>query len=517
MSAAGHLDSRVLLRTATGKDAVMAQAVLRRADIGAHTCASIPELIAELELGAGVLLVAEEALPSDQAGSLAKVLASQPAWSDIPVLFMARPGAGSRTVAAAIDLLPNVTIVERPTRIATLVSTVKSALRARQRQYAMRDVLASLREADQRKTEFLATLAHELRNPMAPLSTALAILAIKAPAPEAAKPYYVTMKRQLDHMVRLVNDLMEVSRITRGKIELQVEHLSLLKVLQDAVDLSRPLFDARGHHLRFHHVDPYLTVRGDPVRLAQVFSNLLNNAAKYTPERGNIDLSAEMRQPGLASISVRDNGDGLQAEMLTSIFDMFVQVSGTAKAAQGGLGIGLTLVKSLVDLHGGSVLARSDGLGLGSEFEVLLPTAEHGAHEGQAPLLLTRPLSFSGTVMIVDDNRDAADTLRDFLELLGARTVVAYSGQEALSIAAQARLEIAILDIGMPGMDGCELAVRLRAQEGTRDVALVALTGWGQASDRERIDAAGFQHHLLKPVDQDALLAVLRSASAEPS
>ncbi|MDR6886295.1 MULTISPECIES: ATP-binding protein [Variovorax] len=512
MSAApAPVEQRILLRTATSRDALMANAVLARAQIDTHSCANLGDLVRELQQGAGAVMLAEEVLVDPAAASLNEVLASQAPWSDVPVLILARQGADSRVIAEAMDKLANVTVIERPMRVASLISTVRTALRARNRQYQLRDLLDGLREADQRKTEFLATLAHELRNPLAPMSTALTLLMRKPHEAAEAVRYYELMGRQIEHMVRLVNDLMEVSRITRGKIELRMEAVALESVIKDAIELSRPLLEGAKHELSTELCDEPLVVRGDGVRLTQVFSNLLNNAAKYTAPGGKIRIV--LRKEGRhAVVEVWDNGTGIAPEMLNSIFDMFVQVSGTSKAAQGGLGIGLTLVKSLVELHGGSVVATSDGLGRGAMFCVRLPLTRIDAGSATPPAAAVAgwPASLPNTVLIVDDNRDAADALSDLLQSLGASTHVAYSGDAALHAVADGVLPgLAILDIGMPGMDGCELAIKLRANPALKGLILVALTGWGQQGDKDRIAMAGFDHHLLKPLDLAALFSVL--------
>ena len=499
---------RVLLRTATSKDAVMATAVLARAGIETQVCATLAELVGEIDNGAGALLVSEEMLSGSGAGELADAVSAQPPWSDLPVLILARQGADSRAITTVMEGMANVTVLERPIRVASLVSALRSALRARRRQYELRKILEDLGEADKRKTEFLATLAHELRNPMAPLSTALAILTRKTLTPEAALPYYQLMGRQVEHMVRLVNDLMEVSRITRGKIELQLGELALNEVIRGAVELSRPLVDAGRHTLEVHMPEVSEAVEGDGVRLTQVFSNLLNNAAKYTPAGGRIDVFVE-HEDRHAVVRIKDSGAGIPADMLGAIFEMFVQVSDTARAAQGGLGIGLTLVKSLVELHGGQIGAKSDGPNQGSEFTVRLPLLDHGvqarAHErGSQEAIAARH-----RILVVDDNRDAAESLATLLELLGAQTAVAFNGTDALAKAEDFRPSLGILDIGMPGMDGCELARRFRAHPLHHGMGLVALTGWGQPDDRVRIARAGFDHHLLKPVDMKDLSAAL--------
>jgi len=500
---------RVLMRTATVKDATMASAVLAQSGIQTRVCSGLSELLDEIGHGAGALLVSEEMLAGSGAAELAAAVADQPPWSDLPVLILARQGADSRAITTAMEGMANVTVLERPIRVASLVSALRSALRARRRQYELRRILEDLNEADRRKTEFLATLAHELRNPMAPLSTALAILKRKPLTPETAQPYYELMGRQLDHMVRLVSDLMEVSRITRGKIELQLDDLALDQVIRGAVELSRPLMDAGRHTLEVHIADEALAVKGDNVRLTQVFANLLNNAAKYTPEGGRIDVFVEQDGLGHAVVRVKDSGAGIPAAMLEAIFDMFVQVSGTARAAQGGLGIGLTLVKSLVELHGGTVGAASEGANRGSEFTVSLPLLDHGVRAGAMAGPPEDTMAAQHRILVVDDNRDAAESLAALLGLLGAQAAVAFSGTEALAKAEHFQPSVAILDIGMPGMDGCELARRLRAHPQLHGIGLIALTGWGQPDDRLRIARAGFDHHLLKPVDVNELAVAL--------
>ncbi|MGK6310145.1 hybrid sensor histidine kinase/response regulator [Variovorax sp. DT-64] len=508
--APSELDERILLRTATSRDAAMASAVLDRAHLVSHVCDDMGSLVRELARGAGAIMLAEEVLAGPALVELTGALGAQPPWSDVPVLVLARQGADSRAIANAMDEFANVTVIERPMRVAALVSAVRTALRARRRQYELRSLLEGLRDADQRKTEFLATLAHELRNPLAPLGTALSLLSRKKPPPEEAVKYYELMSRQVEHMVRLVNDLMEVSRITRGKIELHLGPVLLDAVIEDAIELSRPLFDRAGHSLTLELGADPLVVRGDAVRLTQVFSNLLNNAAKYTPTGGRVTVTA--RQEGRqAVVAVSDTGTGLAPDMLKSIFEMFVQVSGTARDAQGGLGIGLTLVKSLVELHGGSIEATSEGLGRGATFTVRLPLAKSASvsrrrsrvsQDGWAP-------SIEGTILVVDDNRDAADSLAELLATMGATALAAYGGEEALQLAREHEIDIAVLDIGMPGMDGCELARHLRAGPRGAELKLIALTGWGQQGYRDRIAAAGFDHHLLKPLNLGEFMALL--------
>jgi signal transduction histidine kinase/ActR/RegA family two-component response regulator len=420
---------------------------------------------------------------------------------------LARPGAGSAAVIRAVDVLGNVTVLERPLRVAALVSAVQSALRARRRQYA-------LREADRRKDEFLAILAHELRNPLAPLRNSLQVLRLTA-GQSIDEHVAEIMERQINHMVRLVDDLMEVSRITRGQIELRREPVELAAIIRSAVETSRPLIDAAGHELIVAIPDEPLIVSGDTVRLAQVFSNLLNNAAKYTDRGGRIWVTVIRDGLGTVRISVRDNGIGIPPEMQPRIFDLFTQVDRSSAHTQGGLGIGLTLVRRLVEMHQGLVAVVSPAEGTGTEFIVRLPLArldEVPAAPGPKPLTVLTPQR----VMVVDDNRDAAESLGMLLRLLGAEVRVLFDGAEALSAIDQFKPAVVLLDIGMPDLDGYAVARRIRSMPDHRSVTLIALTGWGQEEDRLRSRSAGFDHHLIKPADLSALEELLTSLDAGP-
>jgi signal transduction histidine kinase/ActR/RegA family two-component response regulator len=520
-------DRRLLLLTPTGRDAALCRRVVGDSGIECTACEDWEHLERELEIGAGAVLVAEEALLSDGHGhALARYLESQAPWSDLPVLILTGAGADSPAVQRAAQTLGNVTLLERPIRVGALVSAVRTALRARDRQYQIRNALealeqtaqalreseSQLREADLRKDEFLATLAHELRNPLAPIRNSLQILRLTGESDPTLQRVREMMERQLNLMVRLVDDLLEVSRITRGKIDLHMEALSVASVIRAAIETSRPVIDA-GHHAITIDVPSGLPgLRGDAMRLAQVFANLLNNAAKYTDDGGNIHIGA-WRDEDHVVVSIRDNGIGIAPDLLPRVFEMFMQVRRTARRAQGGLGVGLTLVKSLAELHGGSVEARSEGLGKGSEFIVRLPVAREDSHDCSDP----PGLSAGGTlrnrrVLVVDDNRDAADSLAMLLRLMGADVRVAYGGEDACQSYFAFRPSVSFLDIGMPDLDGYEVARRIRRDPASRDTVLVALTGWGQEDDRRRSAAAGFDHHLVKPVHLELLESVLHAA-----
>ncbi len=367
----------------------------------------------------------------------------------------------------------------------------------------------ALRENDRRKDEFLAVLAHELRNPLAPIRNSLHILRLAAPQDPAAERVSEMMERQVNHMVRLVDDLMEVSRITGGQIELRKEPIEVAAIVRSAVETSRPLIDAGGHNLTLAIPPEPLTLNGDPVRLAQVLANLLNNAAKYTDPGGQIRLTVRPEGSAVA-ISVQDTGTGIPPEMLPRVFELFTQVDRRANRSQGGLGIGLALVKSLVEMHGGSVKVYSPGPGQGSEFVVRLPlsVAQLRTDPALKDLVPSRA-SLKRRVLVVDDNRDAANSLGMLLKLIGADVQLAYSGPDALAAFAEHKPHVVLLDIGMPEMDGYEVARRIRSQSQADDVTLIALTGWGQEEDRHRSKTAGFDHHLIKPPELKTLQTLL--------
>ena len=367
-----------------------------------------------------------------------------------------------------------------------------------------------LREADRRKDEFLAMLAHELRNPLAPLRTGLHLLRLAGGDRAQAEQVLGMMGRQVEQLVRLVDDLLDVSRIMRGKIELRKQPVELAEVLGHAVETARPLIDAQRHELSVSLPAPAVLLDGDPVRLAQVFGNLLTNAAKYTEPGGHIWLSGA-GEGDMAIVRVRDTGIGMAPETLPFVFDLFVQADRTNTRARGGLGIGLTLVRRLLEMHGGSVTASSDGPGKGSEFVVRLPALVRGeaataaARAGDDTVTDGSSTARRRSILVVDDNVDAAETLAMLLRLDGHHVRVVHDGPAALEAARSRVPEVVLLDIGMPGMDGYEVARRLRQLPGLAGVVLVALTGWGQEQDRQRSKEAGFDHHLTKPADPQAL------------
>ena len=513
---------RVLMLLPTQRDTELTSDVLAKHGIDTCICGQHADLAREMERGAAAVLVAEEALLQGAQSVLSRAIERQPRWSDLPVLVVARDGADSVQVADAMARLGNVTLLERPLRISTLVSTVKSALRARERQYQMLTHLDELEHARdaiaasaQRKDEFLAMLAHELRNPLAPIRNALHLLSERAVPEEERVALRAMMTRQVDHMVRLVDDLVEVSRLSRGTIELRREAVEVADVLRNAIDLSRPLIDQGRHDVKLELADTPLPVDADPVRLAQVFGNLLNNAAKYARSGGEIRIRAGRERDDVV-VSVRDRGIGIEPDVLPHVFELFTQGRREAHRAQDGLGIGLTLVRSLVEMHGGSVSASSAGRGQGSEFVVRLPLSTTStAARASAVDAGTRSTAAAGEaprslrVLVVDDNVDAARSLGMVLKMLGIEHEVCFDGPAALEAVRRLRPDAVLLDIGMPGMDGYEVARRILDNPDNRGIALVAVTGWSQVQDKERTGQAGFTHHFSKPVDIGALQGLL--------
>ncbi|RZL11943.1 MAG: response regulator [Rubrivivax sp.] len=641
---------RVLVLAPGGRDGQVASAILSEAGLHARACTSLPDCEALLREGAGVAVIADEALIRADLKALAGWVRDQPAWSDMPFVILTRQGgAAERNPVASrlTEALGNVTFLERPFHPTTLVSVARSALRSRGRQYEARDRLAAVRDAEDRlrlaleagrlgaweldlatqrldasprckanfgrrpdepftyedlqasihpddlpgmqsaveaavasqgdfsvdyratwpdgslqwleirgrvrrhggqatslvgvslnvtarkqaederealvsqlssanraKDEFLAMLGHELRNPLSPIVTALHLMKMRAGGDTSREQ--AVIQRQVNHLVRLVDDLLDVAKITSGKVELRREWLSIEEVITKAVEIASHLLEQRQHQLRIHlsgesNGDP-LRLHGDPVRLAQSVANLLVNAARYTPPGGRIELGAQ-RQAGQVVISVKDNGIGIAPDLLPRIFNLFVQGRRNIDRAEGGLGLGLALVRNLVALHGGSVWARSAGPGQGSEFFISLPAslqAPATPAPPAAPVAMVAPdASRKRRVLVVDDNADAAESLAELLTMEGHEVLMTLDPLSALERAPAFEPDIAILDIGLPGMDGYELAQHLLPRLDRHACTLIALTGYGQKEDRAQSAAAGFAAHLTKPVDFVALVDLI--------
>ncbi len=680
---------RVLVLAPTSGDAELSRSLLAEARLDCHVCGSLTELGREVDDGAGAVLLTDEVFVASDVACLLDALRRQPPWSDVPILLLSDAGADSAAAAWAIELLGNITVLERPVRLTTLVSALRTAIRARRRQYELRNqlidlkqaeeslrkqserqrllgevaaallstdepdammralfgkiaphlgldtyfnfmvgdageslrlesclgispedahkistlevrppapgngvlgrrhsagtqvqeshepnvhleevygirayacnalvaedrflgtlsfasrqrdrfdapeleflqtichyvtaayervrLIRELRDADRRKDEFLATLAHELRNPLAPIRNSLHVMRLAADNAGAVEHARLMMERQLGQLVRLIDDLLDVSRITRGKLDLRKERVDLAAVIGSAVDTTRPLIESSGHALTITLPPQPVFLDADPMRLAQVLSNLLNNAAKYMDRGGHIWLTAVKDHLDVV-VTVRDSGIGIPAEAIPKIFDLFAQVDRSLEKSQGGLGIGLTLVKRLVEMHGGSVEARSAGVGKGSEFIARLPivvseTGMHAPREDDA----RKGSALGCRILIADDNRDAAESMSMVLRLMGNEVRTVHDGVQAIEEASAFRPDVLLLDIGMPRMNGYDVARRVREQRWGSDMILVALTGWGQEDDKRRAIEAGFDQHFTKPVNPAVLEKLVKGLHA---
>jgi signal transduction histidine kinase/ActR/RegA family two-component response regulator len=523
MAEAEHrrFEERVLIVAPTRKDAALSAAFLGDEGVACVVCAGVSDVCREIEVGAGAVILNEEALEPDAFDALCEVVGRQPPWSDLPILVLTRSGADSDVAIHSVQSLGNVTLLERPVRVAALISAVRSALRARRKQYEVREQIAevrrvaeSLADADRRKNEFLAMLGHELRNPLAPIRNANYTLRFLGSRDRNVEWVREVVDRQLTHLTRLVDDLLDVSRITRGKIALQLDPVELRTVIAGAVETSRPSIDARGHALVVSVPDESLVVNGDLTRLTQVVSNLLNNAAKFTDRGGHIGVRAA-REGDVAVVAVRDDGIGIPPDLLARVFDLFVQADRTLDRSQGGLGIGLTLARTLVEMHGGTLQAFSDGLGRGSTFEMRLPLAPIVGSKPRADLAEPCAAGVPRRVLLVEDQVDAADALARVLESAGHDVRVVHDGAQALEAARAHRPEVVLLDIGLPGLDGHAIARRLRHDELVRHARLVAISGFANEEDRRLSSEAGFDEHLVKPTEPEIILALVASIGAD--
>ena len=470
-----------------------------------------PGLVGSLRIGADRDSQAGYALLSD-APVVVTDLAGESRFRDLALLAEHGVASGVSCVITGAGGVPWGVIGAHSTRptvfsqddvsfLAAVANTLSDAILRQRAEEA-------LKETDRRKDEFLATLSHELRNPLAPLKNSLHLLRLVGGNAAAAAPVHAMMERQVDHLVRLVDDLLEMSRISRGAFELRPERVELATIVRNAVETSDPIVQRARHRLELDLPPEPLWLHGDPVRLAQILSNLLTNAAKYTPAGGHIRVRATA-MAGCAVITVSDNGIGIAPHALTQIFEMFSRGEHPGDAGDSSLGIGLPLARRLAQMHGGSIDAISEGRGRGAQFTVRLPLAGDQTAATTPGRQATRAAGMAHKrVLVVDDNRDAADSLGLLLQALGAEVRVVHDGAQALAAVAEFEPALVLLDIGMPRMDGYEVARRIRSGH-SRPPVLVALTGWGQEEDRRRARAAGFDHHLTKPADLDALRQVL--------
>ena len=456
---------------------------------------------AEQAVGQHISLV----IPADRLAEEEQIIANLTAGKRIEQYETERIRRDGQSILVSLTISP---IKDGSGKVIGASKIVRDVTDRKRLEDNLRRLAADLSENDRRKNEFLATLAHELRNPLAPMSNMLQVVKRADGDGETLKRAHDTIERQLDQMVRLVDDLLDLNRITHDRLELRRSEVELSSVIQQAVEVARPLIDAAGHNFMIDLPAEPIYLHADRARLAQLFGNLLNNSCKYTRPNGKIKVSAE-RSDDEVVVTVKDDGAGIPPDKLDSIFDMFMQVDRTAERSQGGLGIGLTLVKRLAEMHGGSIEAQSAGEGQGSAFIVRLPILPTPA--GFSPVDGDAPAASSAKrrILIVDDNKDSADSLALLLEITGNKTYMAHDGVEAFEAIERHRPEVVLLDIGLPKLDGHEVCRRVREQPWGKDIMVIALTGWGQEDDRRKSEEAGFNGHLVKPVDYDKLLELL--------
>ncbi len=512
-ASAGVLEERVLLLPPTKRDGAAAARLFEAAGILLTTCESMAGLCCELERGAAVAVAPEEAILNDHERCLARFLKEQPSWSDFPLVVLASPRS---TLAAEreLELIGPMTLVRRPVEIRSLLSTILAGIRDRRRQYARREDFvelerqaAVLRENDRHKDEFLAMLAHELRNPLAAVNNAVSVLKRSADH-ESRKWASEIVERQVKQLVRLIDDLLDISRITSGKIRLRKEFVDAGVILDQAIESARPLIEERGHTLSVSIERGRLWLHADAARVEQIFVNLLTNAAKYTESEGRIGTIARA-EGDWAVISVRDNGTGIPPERLPEMFQLFTQGERTLARSEGGLGIGLTIVQKLTEMHGGSVVARSEGTDRGSEFIVTLPLTRKPVEAGPGARTGDPVAGRASRILVVDDHVDTARGMVQILELLGNDVVVAHDGRTAIETARRFAPDFVLLDIGLPELDGYQVAAALRDDKDLQNAVIIAVSGYGQEEDRRRSLSAGFDHHLVKPVDFETLVSLI--------
>ncbi|MGE3510903.1 MAG: ATP-binding protein [Vicinamibacterales bacterium] len=503
------MDERVLV-WAPARDGRLTCGFLTEVGFSCVNCESWEAFRAELEQGVGAVVIAGEYLSESVVANLQAIVDSQPPWSDLPVIIVA--GAEPVGDEDRFRRLGNVSLLQRPVSIDTLRSTVRAALRGRGRQYQIRDLLRQRDEADKSKDEFLAMLAHELRNPLAPLRTGLELLKLE-PSHELVERTKATMERQITNLTRLVDDLLDVSRITRGKIALRRVALDVREPMSEAVSAAQPVAISKGLTLDIQLPGQPVIVDADPVRVEQMIGNLIGNAIKFTPAGGKVRVSLDVKD-GWTVMTVRDTGVGIPPGQLHRVFDLFGQVTASLDRSQGGLGIGLTVVRLIAELHGGTAQVFSEGEGQGTEAVVRLPAQPQSLFGGTTSNPHPAPRASAKRVLLVEDNTDVAEMLAAYLQQLGHEVIHAYEGRAGLDAALRHRPEVIVCDIGLPGLDGYEIARRIRATPYLQPCVLIAVSGYGDSTDRELSRLAGFDHHLTKPADPVHLADLIEKASS---
>jgi signal transduction histidine kinase/CheY-like chemotaxis protein len=480
-----------------GRDAALASGLLSHSGIEPIPCASFAQADAEIRAGIGALLVTEEELTSTRIGALTALLSDQPSWSDLPiVVFSSLPGELRLRALGQLQSVGNVSFVDRPVQKRTFLAAVQAVLRARARQYESRRAIEA-------RDRFLAMLGHELRNPLSAVRFATDLIARHNLEDRHVAKHAETIERQTRHLNRLVDDLLDVSRVTSGKVILRRERTELTALVARCVEALQTMADAHGVALERHTEQAAIVSDADVVRLEQVVTNLVINAIKYTPRGGRVLVSL-CREGESVLLAVRDSGVGIPPEYLDSIFDLFSQAPTGLDRAKGGLGLGLTLVRALVDMHGGTVEAHSEGVGRGSEFTVRLPTAARVSGELEVSDPPASMIDPKLRIVLVEDNVDIRETLTELLMMDGYCVEGAADGPQGLTRILSQLPSVALVDVGLPGFDGYELARRTRSRLGD-DLVLIAMTGYGQPDDRARAFEAGFDDHIVKPVSVEDL------------
>jgi len=512
---ANPVRDRVLIFAPVQGTGERALRVLDAAQIQCTSCSQIPELVAEIRTGAAAIVLTAEGLESARTSeSLQEVLSSQPEWSDLPLVAFSSAAREPRELPPAA--LSNTVILEPAPDDRALLAVVGAALRRRQRQYTVQDRLIRISRANRElsetlraKDELFATLVHELRNPLNALETASRLVHSDKASAVTLKLAGDVIRRQVAQMTRLLEDLLDMARLRLNRLELRKEKCLLASIVRSAVEATQPLMDAKGHDLTVELPVEEIGIFADPSRISQVISNLLANAAKYTDRNGRIVL-AVWRDGDAAVIEVRDNGIGMPSESLNEVFGMFTQLREALPRSKDGLGIGLSLVRGIVELHGGTVQAYSEGENRGSTFTVRLPAIVTSSgwaavSEGSVPVRRA-----SSSILLADDDRDALEVLAALLRIEGYTVYLATDGVNALKVASERSLDALVLDLAMPNMSGYDVARQVRANGfGSRKAKLIALSGWARPADKLDALEAGFDHHLTKPIDVDALHALL--------
>ena len=527
------MENRILIHAPRGRDAQVIEQLLKQRGLTPHICSDTTSLLSALHEGAASAIVTDEAIDSATLKGLSTFITEQVVWSDFPFVVLTGKHLSEHRAALKqlLSTLGNAVLVERPVSPDSLYSAAVSALRARRRQYEARQLIAdkecaatSLRDADRRKDHFLAMLAHELRNPLAPIRSAAEVLKrVETECSPRVAWARKLIERQSRQLSSLLEDLLDVSRITTGKVSINKKELLFNALVARAVETAQTGFDARKHTVTVSLPETLVFVMGDAIRLTQVVANLLDNASKYTPPGGRIRVEVVVHGE-CVNLSIRDNGVGISAEDLPYVFELFNQADRALDRAQGGLGIGLSLVRSILALHNGSISAKSEGQGKGTRVEVLLPllstvngnAAGDSVQEGQRHDTEAVDQTVRKEVVIIDDNVDAAEALAMILELNGHVVRISPDGPSGLKACRTQWPDAVLLDIGLPGMDGYEVARHLKEDAGARQVTLIALTGYGQPEDIRRAKEAGFDHHLVKPVEPELVASLINANHANP-